>query len=107
MSSDGPDGGRSKFLSDQLEQMDQNWKELESMCDNREKMLKNELQELRFNNDCALVEQILANHEVQLQSVQYHDDPTEAEEVLANHREALKELDATKEKVCQKFEKKI
>jgi len=99
MTSDGPEAGRNKFLADQLEQMDQNWKELESMCDNREKMLQNELQELRFNNDCALVEHILANHEVQLQSVQYLDDPTEAEEVLANHRETLKELDATQERV--------
>lgn len=86
-------------MAEQLEQMDKNWNELQTMCDNREKLIKNELQELRFNNDCGLVEQILANHEVQLQSVQYLDDPTEAEEVLANHRETIKELDATKERV--------
>ena len=90
---------RSKFLAEQLEQMDQHWGELQAMCDSREKLLKNELQELRFNNDCALVEQILANHEVALKSVQFPEDPTEAEEALAEHRETIKELDATNERV--------
>jgi folate-dependent phosphoribosylglycinamide formyltransferase PurN len=76
--------------------MDKSWLDLQALCQNREEMLKNEIEELRFNNDAALVEQIVANYEVQLQSVQHRDDPTEAEEDLAQHRELIRELDATK-----------
>ena len=96
----GDETTRTKFLAEQLEQMDQNWGELEKMVQNRDKMLKNELEELRFNNDCAVVEQILANHEVQIQAVQFLEDPTEAEEILEKHAETIKELDATQERVC-------
>ena len=93
------ESGRVKFLSEQLDQMDQNWSELQAMSDRREKLLKDELKELQFNNDCALVEQILANHEVQLKSVQFCDDPVAAEEALQQHRDIMNELQTTNERV--------
>ena len=69
------------------------------MSERREELLKKELAELQFNNDCALVEQILANHEVQLKSVTFCEDPVAAEEALAQHREIMNELQTTKERV--------
>ena len=59
---------QNRFLEEQLTHMDQNWDELDQMMKNRELLLRNELAELRFNNDCQLVEQALANQEVKLQS---------------------------------------
>ena len=59
---------QNRFLEEQLTHMDQNWDELDQMMKNRELLLRNELAELRFNNDCQMVEQALANQEVKLQS---------------------------------------
>ena len=59
---------QNRFLEEQLTHMDQNWDELDQMMKNRELLLRNELAELRFNNDCQLVEQTLANQEIKLQS---------------------------------------
>lgn len=87
------------FLTEQLDQMDDSWTKLAALSQSREAALKNELQELKFNSDCAVVEQLLANHEVQLQSVNLPEDPVEAEEAMAKHAENQKVLAGTKERV--------
>ena len=79
--------------------MDDSWTKLAALSQSREEALKNELQELKFNSDCAVVEQLLANHEVQLQSVNLPEDPVEAEEAIAKHAENQKVLASTKERV--------
>lgn len=75
------------YLKTQMEKMDAGWDELEKMSQNRAKFLNAELSELRFNADCALVEQGLANQEVKLQSVQLSDDPLAAEQALLEHKQ--------------------
>ena len=75
------------YLKTQMEKMDAGWDELEKMSQNRAKFLNAELGELRFNADCALVEQTLANQEVKLQSVQLSDDPATAEQALLEHKQ--------------------
>merc|ERR1712242_95928 len=70
-----------------MEKMDAGWDELEKMSKNRAKFLNAELGELRFNADCALVEQGLANQEVKLQSVQLSDDPVAAEQAILEHKQ--------------------
>ena len=75
------------YLKSQMEKMDAGWDELEKMSQNRAKFLNAELGELRFNADCALVEQGLANQEVKLQAVQLSDDPATAEQALAEHKQ--------------------
>lgn len=75
------------YLKTQMEKMDAGWDELEKMSQNRAKFLNAELGELRFNADCALVEQTLANQEVKLQSVQLSDDPAAAEQALLEHKQ--------------------
>ncbi|CAG5088442.1 Oidioi.mRNA.OKI2018_I69.PAR.g11841.t3.cds [Oikopleura dioica] len=89
----------SVFLTEQLDQMDDSWSKLQALSQSREAALKDELQELKFNSDCAVVEQLLANHEVQLQSVNLPEDPVEAEEAIAKHQENQKVLAGTKERV--------
>lgn len=75
------------YLKTQMEKMDSGWDELEKMSQNRAKFLNAELGELRFNADCALVEQTFANQEVKLQSVQMSDDPATAEQALLEHKQ--------------------
>jgi spectrin beta len=88
---------QNRFLEEQLTHMDQNWDELDQMMKNRELLLRNELAELRFNNDCQLVEQALA--EVKLQSVQYPSDPSEAETALEAHKSLVAEVNDMKPRV--------
>jgi len=83
---------QNQFLRNQLENMDQNWSELTQMMQNREEFLKSEMAELKFNNDCALVEQALANQEVKLQSVQFPSDPSEAESALLKQEQLVAEI---------------
>ena len=66
--SDESSNSQNRFLEEQLTHMDTNRDELDQMMKNRELLLRNELAELRFNNDCQMVEQALANQEVKLQS---------------------------------------
>ena len=68
MSHNNDESSQNQFLKDQLDHMDKNWADLDQMMTNREQLLKNEHAELRFNNDCQMVEQALANQEVKLQS---------------------------------------
>ena len=83
---------QNQFLKSQLDSMDRNWTELTQMMKNREEFLKSETAELKFNNDCALVEQALANQEVKLQSVQFPSDPSEAEMSLLQHEQLVAEI---------------